>query len=212
MDSFVKQLHSYCENHTSSPDPILVELERETHLKTMSPNMISGRTQGKLLEFFTRMLQPKTVLEIGTFTGYASICLAKGMPEDSKLHTIEVNPELEKFGKKYFERAGLKNRIKAYIGDAREIIPTLDLTFDLVFIDAAKFDNETYYEMILPKLAPGGFLMIDNVLWFGKVVAGKKDKDARGIAAFNQKIREDDRVENILIPLRDGLFLIRKKE
>lgn len=210
MDSFFKQIHKYCSDHTTEPDSVLLDLERETHLKTMSPNMISGRAQGKLLEFFTRMLRPKTVLEIGTFTGYAAICLAKGMPEGSKLHTIEVNPELEWISKKYAEKAGLTDKIQFHLGDARQVIPTLDYKFDLIFIDAAKFDNEIYYEMVLPKLSPGGFLMIDNVLWFGKVIAAKKRKDERGISAFNEMIQNDPRVENIMIPLRDGLTLIRK--
>lgn len=210
MDSFFKQIHKYCSDHTTEPDPVLLELERETHLKTLSPNMISGRAQGKLLEFFTRMLRPKTVLEIGTFTGYAAICLAKGMPKDSKLHTIEVNPELEWISKKYAKKADLTDKIQFHLGDARELIPTLDYKFDLIFIDAAKFDNEIYYEMVLPKLSPGGFLMVDNVLWFGKVIAAKKRKDERGINAFNEMIQNDPRVENIMIPLRDGLTLIRK--
>lgn len=211
MDSFLKATHLYCENHTSLPDPVLYELERETYLKIMSPQMISGRTQGRFLEFISNMLSPKAILEVGTFTGYAAICMARGLATDGVLHTIEVNPELKWIAQKYFAKANLESKIKYHNADARELIPTLDLQFDLIFIDAAKKENDLYYEMLLPKLSPKGYLMIDNVLWSGKVVRDEQDADTQLIMNFNQKVQKDERVKNIMLPLRDGLMLVRKK-
>ena len=210
MDSFFKQAHQYCEDHTSSPDSVLYELERETFLKVMSPHMISGKTQGRFLEFISRMIQPEAILEVGTFTGYASICLARGLAPNGVLHTIEIDPELKWIAQKYFAKAKVGKKIIAHQNDARALIPNLEVQFDLAFIDAAKMDNDLYYEMILPKLSPKGYLMIDNVLWAGKVVRNEQDADTQAIMAFNKKVQNDDRVENIMLPLRDGLMLVRK--
>jgi len=211
MNSIYKDVYQYCEKHTSGPDPVLYELERETYLNILSPQMISGPVQGKFLELISALVQPKNILEIGTFTGYAAICLARGLAKDGVLHTIEVNPELEWISRKYFEKADLSDKVNLQIGDAREIIPTMDIEFDIVFIDAAKFDNDLYYEMVLPKLKSGGLLMIDNVLWSGKVVRNEKDNATQLIMAFNKKVAADNRVESVMLPLRDGLTLVRKK-
>ncbi len=210
MDSIYKDVYQYCEKHTSRPDDVLYQLERETHLKVLSPQMISGRVQGKFLELFSKIIAPTNILEIGTFTGYAAICLAKGLSKDGILYTIEVNPELEWIAKKYFKNSGLSEKIKHYIDDARELIPNLNIEFDLVFIDAAKLENDLYYEMVLPKLKTGGILMVDNVLWSGKVLTNERDLATQNIMKFNQKLTTDKRVEVMMLPLRDGLTLVRK--
>jgi caffeoyl-CoA O-methyltransferase len=206
----LKKLFSYCESHTTLPLPELNELERETYLHTLSPQMLSGRLQGQFLSMISTLKQPKSALEIGTFTGYAAICLAKGLPEDGILHTIEINPELGHISGKYFKKTGLEHKIRQHIGDAREVIPTLDTTFDLVFIDAAKFDYSFYYDLVFEKVNPGGLILADNVLWGGKVISKATDPDTLGIIAFNQKIHEDERVENLMLPMRDGILVARK--
>ncbi|MEM9884475.1 MAG: class I SAM-dependent methyltransferase [Bacteroidota bacterium] len=201
----------YCLAHSSALGDILYELERETHLKTLSPQMISGPLQGQFFSFISKMLRPKTILEIGTFTAYASICLAQGLAEGGILHTIEVNEELEYLIREYIEKAGLSDKIKVHIGDAKKIVPTLSEKFDLIFIDAGKNDNEFYYELAMEQLKSGGYILVDNVLWSGKVIQAKQDKDTQKIDAFNKKVQEDARVENLLLPFRDGIFLIRKR-
>lgn len=212
MQNLFHLIQNYCEQHSSLPDQVLADLERETHLKTLSPQMLSAGAQGKLFEFLALLMQPKTILEIGAFTGYAAICLARGLAPKGILHTIEVNPELEWLARKYFKKAGLDEKIKLHIGDAAGIIPNFpDENFDLILIDAGKQQNELYYEMCLPKLKEGGFILVDNVLWSGKVVQNAKDADTKLIRAFNTKIQTDERVENLMLPIRDGLFMIRKK-
>ena len=197
--------------HTTPLPPLFQALERETHLRTLSPQMLSGPQQGALLRFISLMLRPRRVLEIGTFTGYAALCLAEGLTEDGLLHTIEVNDELAWLIRQYVEKAGLSDKIRLHLGDAADIVPHLDETFDLIFLDAGKMDYAQHYELVLPKLRPGGFLLADNVLWDGKV-AGTEMKDATTLAlrAFNDKIHQDPRVENLLLPLRDGLMMVRK--
>lgn len=212
MQTHFAQLTQYCETHSTPPNEVLHELERETHLKTLSPHMISGRLQGQFLQFISQMIRPKYVLEVGTFTGYAAICLAKGLAEDGVLHTIEINPELEWLAQKYFAKAELDGKIQLHIGDARQLIPAFSINFDLIFIDANKQENDLFYEMCLEKLRPGGFLMVDNVLWSGKVITTAADLDTRLIREFNDKLATDLRVECLMLPLRDGLTLIRKKE
>ena len=210
MNTFQQQLHQYCESHSSPPDPILYELERETHLKTLAPQMMCGALQGQLLYLLSKMIQAKSILEVGVFTGYASICMARGMAEDGKLHAIEVNKELEYLIRKYIKKANLESAIELHIGDAKEIIPTLETTFDMVFIDAGKKDNDFYYELLIDKLRPGGLLLVDNVLWSGKVVIGETDADTLAIDNFNKKVLADERVENVMLPIRDGLIVVRK--
>lgn len=204
-------LVEYCEAHTSPISEVLYELERETWLKTLSPQMISGKIQGQLLQFISKMIQPSSVLEIGTFTGYSSICLTAGLQKNGKVHTIEVNKELEYIIRKYFKKANVEDQIHLHLGDARTILPTLDKKFDLVLIDAGKKDNGLYYDLVFDKIKSGGFVLVDNVLWSGKVYyQNPPDKDTRLIKAFNEKIQADDRVENVLLPIRDGVILVRK--
>ncbi|MFZ2897698.1 MAG: O-methyltransferase [Saprospiraceae bacterium] len=208
----LRQLSKFCESFTSPLDSVLYELERETHLKTLAPQMASGRLQGQFLRFLSLMMRPKRVLEIGTFTGYSAICLAEGLPEGGMLHTIEANAELAHFGKKYFAKAGISHKITAHIGDAFDVIPTLDETWDLVFIDAGKTDYTALYDLVFDRLRPGGFLLADNTLWDGKVMSGAKDPDTQAIRAFNQKVHDDPRVENALLAVRDGVMMVRKVE
>ncbi len=205
-----KKINAYCEAHTTLPVPELYELERETHLRTLSPQMISGRVQGQLLTMLATLARPKLALEVGTFTGYASICIAKSLPDGGRLHTIEINPELAHISQKYFEKTGLANRISSHTGDAREIIPALNLRFDFVFLDAAKFDYQFYYEMLIERLNDGGLLIADNVLWDGKVVAKSNDADTLNMDAFNKMVNDDPRVENLVLPVRDGVLVARK--
>ena len=206
-----KNVYAYCEAHSTPPSEVLYQLERETYLKALSPQMISGRVQGKFLSFLSQMIKPKRILEVGTFTGYAAICLAQGLTKDGILHSIEINPELAYIIKKYIKEARLNEKIQLHIGDAKDIIPALNTTFDLVFIDAAKLENSDYFNLVINKVNPGGILLVDNVLWSGKVVHQENDKHTRVIDAFNKMIQNDERVENVLLPIRDGLMMIRKK-
>lgn len=201
----------YCTEHSTEVGPVLNELERETHLRTLSPQMLSGPYQGALLRFFSRMIRPRRALEIGAFTGYATLCIGEGLADDGILHTIEVNDELEWLIRKYVAKAGLGEKVVLHIGDAAGIVPQLDEVFDLVFLDAGKLDYPLHYEMALAKTRPGGFLMADNVLWDGKV-AGDDDRDetARLLRRFNDMVHNDPRVENLILPLRDGIMLMRK--
>jgi predicted O-methyltransferase YrrM len=211
MDTLRKIL-AFCEEFSTPPSEILIELERETFLNTISPHMLAGHLQGQLLSFLSWLLNPEVVLEIGTFTGYATICLAKGLRQGGVVHTIEVNQELSFISKKYFEKAGLSEKIVLHEGDAFDIIPGLDLHFDLVFIDAGKSDNQKFYDIVFDKVKPGGLIITDNVLWDGKVMnrIHENDTDARNIEAFIKSIHNDNRVENILLPVRDGLMVARK--
>ncbi len=200
MELLPENLTRYIENHTSPEDEVLKALNRETHIKVQMPQMLSGHVQGKVLSMFSYMIQPKNILEIGTFTGYSAICLAAGLQENGKLVTLDINDELEEMVRKYFAQAGLENKI-----------PTLDLTFDIVFIDADKQNYSRYYDLVFDKVRKGGFILADNVLWSGKVVEENADKDTRALIDFNTKIHADDRVENVLFPVRDGIMAIRKK-
>lgn len=210
MNFAKKELDRYCNTMSSPPDDLLLELERETHLKTLSPQMLTGPLQGRLLEFISYMIKPRAILEIGTFTGYAALCLAKGLDKDGVLHTIEIVPERASIINKYIDRSNFKDQIKLHIGDARSIIPTLNEDLDLVYIDAAKFDYAAYFDLTIDRVVSGGYIVTDNVLWGGKIVEGARDKDTKTMHAFNQKILDDPRVENVVLPLRDGINLIRK--
>ena len=214
MDFLSPELQQYITRHTSPEPPLLSELNRETHTKVMKPRMLSGHVQGRFLALLSRMIKPEQVLEIGTYTGYSAICLAEGLAPGGLVHTIDVNEELEDMVRGYLTRAGLADKVRYYIGPALQLIPTLDYSFDLVFIDADKINNALYYEMVLDKVVPGGFILVDNVLWSGKVAQQpnkKIDADTQSILDFNARIQADDRVENLLLPLRDGLMMIRKK-
>ncbi len=210
MTDFIKQLHAYCEAHTTPPVDVLHELERETHLKTLAPQMMSGRLQGQFLALLSKLMRPQAILEIGTFTGYAAICLAQGLAANGVLHTIEPNRELEHIIRKYVAKAGLEDKIQLHIGRAEQIIPTLDLRFDLVFIDAGKQQNALFYDLVFNKVNIGGLIIVDNVLWSGKVVNEADDADTQLIRAFNDKVHNDPRVENIMLPIRDGILMARK--
>jgi predicted O-methyltransferase YrrM len=204
-------MRNYCEAHTSALPDYMKALERETHLKTLSPQMLSGPVQGQLLKLISQMITPVKVLEIGTFTGYSAICLAYGLAENGHLQTIEVNPELAGIIRKYIGLAGMDEKIKLHLGDAATIIPTLDGPFDLVWIDAGKQNYAHHYDLVIDNVRPGGFILADNVLWDGKVYAKNiKDKDAQALHAFNEKIQADPRVENVILPIRDGIMIARK--
>lgn len=205
-------LDNYLDEHASKPDDVLHELYRETHLRTVNPRMLSGYIQGCFLKLITQLTKAERILEIGTFTGYSAICMAQGMSKDGKLHTIEINDELESIARKYFEKANLNSKIHLHIGDACEIIPTIDELFDLVFIDGDKLEYLNYYELCLPKVRKGGLIMADNVLWSGKVLETDKEFDKHTLAVdiFNKKITQDPRVENFILPVRDGIMCITK--
>jgi predicted O-methyltransferase YrrM len=207
-----KDIEKYVESQTTPEDDVMKKLNRETYLKTYYPNMLSGVVQGKVLEMFGHMIGPNRILEIGTFTGYSAIAMAKGLPEDGKLITIDINEELESFVRKYIEESGLNDKIEFIIGNALEIIPELDETFDLVFIDADKEQYLDYYKLILPKVRKGGFILADNVFWDGRVLEddSKSDKETFGVKAFNEYVKNDERVEQVILSIRDGLMLIRK--
>jgi len=209
----LKEIDRYILDHIDEEDPVLTELDRETHLKVLGARMLSGHLQGQILTMISKMIQPKTILELGTFTGYSAICLAKGLKEDGKLVTIEVDDELEALARKYFKKAGLEHRIEHRIGSALEIIPTLSEKFDLVFIDADKREYVQYYELLIDRIGSGSYILADNTLWSGKVLDEPKadDLQTKGIIEFNELLKKDDRVEKVILPLRDGMTLIRKK-
>jgi caffeoyl-CoA O-methyltransferase len=200
----------YAIAHTSPLADVLSRLERETHLKTLSPQMLSGPLQGQLLRFFSLMLRPRRVLEIGTFTGFSAICLAEGLTDDGLLHTIEADDELGHIIQKHIQLAGFQDKTRLHFGDAAQIVPMLDEVFDLVFLDAGKLDYAHHYELVLPKIRSGGFLLADNVLWDGKVLTPEKDATGRALHDFNRMVQADPQVENLLLPLRDGLLVARK--
>ncbi len=211
MDFISDELQKYVADHTSRESELLKKITRDTHSKVLMPRMLSGHVQGRFLSMMSRLVKPKNILEVGTYTGYSAICMAEGLPEDGKLVTIDVNEELEVRVRNYFEEAGLAEKIDYRIGDAAQIIPSINLVFDLVFIDADKENYSKYYDLIFEKVRPGGLILADNVLWSGKVIMPKPDKDTRALLEFNQKIRNDVRVECMLLPLRDGIMMIRKR-
>ena len=212
MDFISSELQAYVSAHSSEASALLTKIDRETHLEVLQPRMLSGHFQGRVLSMIAKLLRPQTILEIGTYTGYSALCLAEGLSSDGKLLTIDVNEELEPRVRGYFEASEFANQIEYIIGNAAQIIPTLSKTFDLIFIDADKQQYPLYYEQALEKLNPGGFILIDNVLWSGKVLdAAHQDKDTVLLRALNQKINQDTRVEKVLLPIRDCLYLIRKK-
>jgi len=206
------QIEKYIEDHTTPESELLKELNRQTYLRTFYPRMLSGNVQGKFLEMICRMLKPKRILEIGTFTGYSAIAMAQGLPKDGLIYTLEVNEEMERFIHEYISKSGLEKKIKLFIGDALEIIPSLEEEFDLVFINADKEQYVDYYKLAKTKLKKGGFIIADNVLWSGKVIenSSKTDKETRGIIEFNEFVKNDVEVEQVTLSIRDGLMLIRK--
>jgi len=211
MNIIPSEIDTYIEQHTSEEQDVLQQLNRKTYADVMMPQMLSGKVQGQFLKFVSQMLQPKRVLEIGTYTGYAAICLAAGLQKDGKLYTIDINEELESLVKEYVQKAGLQDNIIQIIDNAQNVIPKFDEVFDLVFIDADKQNYSLYYDLVFDKVRSGGFILADNVLWSGKITQEKKDKDTQSLAAFNDKVQQDKRVENVIISIRDGIMMIRKK-
>ncbi|MCY1721306.1 O-methyltransferase [Prolixibacteraceae bacterium Z1-6] len=209
----LKDIDNYIREHIDDEDFVLSELDRETNLKVLGARMISGHLQGQVLTMLSKMIRPKIILELGTFTGYSAICLAKGLQAKGKLITIEIDDELETLAQKYFKKAGLQDKIDQRIGSALEIIPTLNEKFDLVFLDADKREYIKYYELIIDKMESGAYIIADNTLWNGKVLVTPKadDYQTQGILEFNQLVKNDSRVEKVILPLRDGMTLIRKK-
>lgn len=212
MEFLPEAIQAYSEQHTSPESDLLQHITRETNAKVLMPRMLSGHLQGRLLALFSQMIRPERILEIGTYTGYSALCLAEGLTDTGKLITIDINEELEDRVRAFFDQSELGKKIDYRIGNALELIPSLTEQFDLVFIDADKENYPNYYDLIIDKVRSGGFIISDNVLWSGKVVDEKaQDKDTKAVRAFNQKIQEDERVENILLPVRDGLLIARKK-
>ncbi|MDW7695722.1 O-methyltransferase [Flammeovirgaceae bacterium SG7u.111] len=206
-----KKIEDYITEHSSSEDGALKALDRATHLHVLMPHMISGHPQGLLLTMLTQMLSPKTILEIGTFTGYSAICMARGLQPDGLLYTIDKNEELQPIVEKHVAEAGLSEKIKPMFGNAMEIIPTIESLFDMVFIDADKQNYSNYYQLVVDKVTSGGLIVADNVLWKGKVADEEmKDKSTRAIRDFNKMVQEDERVTNTILPVRDGLMIARK--
>ena len=209
QDNYTR-LYDYCVEHSTPMDELLYELDRETHLKTLAPRMSSGPIQGRILSLISNLIRPKYILEIGTFTGFATLNLVRGLHPDGELVTVEVNAELQYISNKYFAKSGYGDSITQLIGNAKEIIPSLDYEFDLIFLDAGKKDYPIYYDLILPKLRTGGIILADNILWSGKILDEKMDKTSVILDKFNKQVLEDPRVENVILPLRDGINVIRK--
>jgi len=213
MDFLPEDVDNFVTRNTENEPKILKELNHETWEKVLIPRMLSGHLQGRVLSMLSYMIQPKTILEIGTYTGYSAICMAEGLQPKGKIHTIDINEELESMVNNYIEKANLKDSIINHIGNAVEIIPTLSEKFDLVFIDADKTNYANYYDLIFDKVNTGGYIIADNVLWSGKVAKGSEnlDADTQALIAYSEKIQNDVRVQNVLFPIRDGLMIARKK-
>ena len=207
------RIEDYILRHSDEEGELLSRLNRETHVKLLRPRMLSGHLQGRILKMLCRMIKPRYVLELGTFTGYSALCMAEGIVPDGEIHTIEIDDVIEDFTRSYFEQSEYKERIRFYIGDAMHIVPSIDRVFDLVFIDADKRHYVEYYDLVFDKVRSGGFILADNTLWDGKVVTEPQSRDAQtvGILRFNEMIAADNRVEKVILPLRDGLTLIWKK-
>ena len=212
FDLIAHDIENYCEAHTTSESDLLYRLNRQTHLETINPRMLSGQLQGQFLTFVSKMMRPRYVLEVGTFTGYSALCLAEGLCSDGELHTVEFNVEYEDRIRTYLEQSPFCSRIVLHIGDAKKVIPELDYTWDLVFVDAEKEDYQNYYDAIFPHVRKGGFLLVDNTLWNGKVTCevAHNDRDTQSILAFNDYVQQDARVRNLLLPFRDGIMMIEK--
>lgn len=212
MEFIDDKLDDYCCDHTTAESDFLYDLNRKTHIKILQPRMLSGHFQGRLLSMLSHMIRPKNMLEIGTYTGYSAFCFLEGLQEGGKITTIDCNAELEEFVQYYIEKHPKGNQVSYIIGDAMQLIPSLSDTYDFVFIDADKENYLAYYQMVIDKVPAGGYILADNVLWSGKVIEEQSfnDRDTKAIREFNAFVQADSRVENILLPIRDGLMLIRK--
>ena len=213
MHFLPEAIDDYILEHSAKEPEFLAKLNRETNQKVLQPRMLSGNYQGRILSLISKIIAPKSILEIGTYTGYSALCLAEGLAKDGMLHTIDINEELYDFQQKYFQASAFKDNIKQYIGDAREIIPEINSKFDLVFIDADKPNYPAYFELIIDKMNPGGVILSDNVLWSGKVVKPVKpdDESTQALLKYNKMLAEDKRIETVILPIRDGLTLSRLK-
>jgi predicted O-methyltransferase YrrM len=211
MDFLPEIIDRYVSEHTESESDLLSRLNRETWQKVLVPRMLSGHLQGRVLSMFSHMIQPKYILEIGTYTGYSALCLAEGMQEDGELHTIDINEELEPMQRRYFDESGMGDRLHLHVGNALNIVPKLDRPWDLVFIDADKENYGNYYDLLIDQLPSGSFILVDNVLWSGKVVeqTDPGDLETESLKALNEKVQQDERVQNVLFPVRDGLMVLR---
>lgn len=211
MNFLTPEIEKYADSYTAPEHPVLVELNRETHAKILYPQMLSDHVQGTFLRMITAIHNPGKVLEIGTFTGYTAICFAMGMQKGGVVHTIDINEELRSMVERFVKKADMQERIVIHTGDALKVIPTLHETFDLVFIDADKINYSNYFDLVIDKVPRGGLILADNVLWSGKVLQPKPDPDTKALMDFNEKVKNDDRVEIILLPIRDGIMMMRKK-
>ena len=213
MDFLPEKIDAYVVAHSQEEPPLLRELSRETWQKVLNPRMLSGAFQGRVLSMLSKLIKPKTILEIGTYTGYSALCLAEGLDENGVIHTIDKNEELSNIQQKYFNKSVYKDQIKQHIGNALEIIPNINEKFDLVFIDADKSNYVNYFHLIIEKMNQGGVILSDNVLWSGKVVEelDPKDEDTNVLLTYNQLLNTDDRLETIILPIRDGLTISRVK-
>ena len=213
MEFITKELADYCEAKTSEESVVLKQLNRETHVKVVSPRMLSGHLQGRFLSFISKLQQPHFILEIGTYTGYSALCLAEGLSSNGKLISLDVNEETSAFADAFIKKTDYKNNIQLIVADAKEFIPNIKEEIDIVFIDADKKNYLTYYHLVIDKLKPGGLIIADNVLWSGKITMPESimDKETKALHEFNTFVQEDQRVENLLLPIRDGLMIVRKK-
>lgn len=211
MQIISEELNHYLSNTCENETALLRKIDRETQLEVLMPRMISGHYQGRVLSMLSNLLKPKRILEVGTFTGYSTLCLAEGLAKDGKIITIDINEELEDKVRGYFSESGLEEKIDYRIGNAVELIPTINEQFDLVFIDADKKNNGVYYDLVFDKIKSGGIILVDNVLWSGKVLTEINDTDTSNISTFNKMVTNDVRVEKLILPIRDGIFVIRKK-
>lgn len=214
MNFIPAEIEEYAERHTSPESIVLSRLNRDTQAHVLQPRMLSGHLQGRILSLFSKLIRPRAILEIGTYTGYSALCLAEGLAENGVLHTIDINEELEEMVLKYFKESGMDKKIFFHPGNALNIIPSLNLVFDLVFIDADKENYSNYYDLVIEKVRPGGLIIADNVLWSGNILKPEpgQDQETRALAAYAKKVSSDKRVETILLPVRDGLLIARKHE
>jgi caffeoyl-CoA O-methyltransferase len=210
MNFLDKNLEAYVQQHSQQEPELLQQLARETHLKVLQPRMLSGAYQGRLLALITKLISPKRILEIGTFTGYSALCMAEGLQSDGRIDTIDIDEELTDMQRRYFDTSGYGHQIVQHLGNAADIIPSLKGTFDMAFIDADKEQYPLYFDLIIDRIQTGGLIIADNVLWSGKVISKATDEATTALKQFNKKVAEDSRVETLLLPIRDGLTLLRK--
>ncbi len=210
MRSQLEAIEKYCSDHTAKPPDLLEELERITHLQTLAPQMMTSHLQGRLISLISRLVSPRSILEIGTFTGYGALCLAEGLQADGVLHTIEADPAYHHIAADFVQRSPYHDAIVLHQGDACQVIPKLESEFDLVYIDAAKREYQAYYDLVLPRLSNGGLILADNMLWSGKVLEDQLDEDARALKNFAEYVAADNRIDQLLLPIRDGLFICQR--